>query len=215
MEQIEFPEIHNIESFVEVSGEVDEALKKSRDVRKVTDETTLSVAAEVLAEVDWVIKRAENERLEAGRPYREHSDAISTEFNELTSPLTGVKEKLQEEIDSYQEKKQEEVEKERKRQEKLAERRQERENKKAERQGRDPIIYTPPEIPDADTTIKLAGGGEIQGKKIRKYRVVDFSKLPDEFKQENKGACNKAAKSGVEEVPGLEFYYDKSNAITH
>lgn len=215
MDGFEFPEIKNLDSFVEVSGEVEEAVKKSRGVRKVTDETTLSVAAEVLAEVDWVMKRAENERLEAGRPYREHSDAISTEFNELTSPLTGVKERLQEEIDAYQEKKQEEVEKERKRQEKLAQRRQERENKKAERQGRDPIIHTPPDIPDADTTIKLSGGGQIQGKRVRKYRVVDFKKLPDKYKQENKGELNKAAKGGVEKVPGVEFYYDRSNAITH
>jgi predicted transcriptional regulator len=215
MNEIEFPEIKDIDSFVEVSEEVDEALKKSRGVRKVTDETTLSVAAEVLAEVDWVMKRSENERLEAGRPYRDHSDAVSAEFNELTSPLSGVKERLQEEIDAYQEKKQADIEKERQKHEKLAERRQERENKKAERQGRDPIIHTPPETPDADTTIKLAGGGQIQGKKVRKYRVIDFAKLPDEFKQENKGALNKAAKSGREDVPGLEFYYDKSNAITH
>ncbi len=215
MAEIKFPKIDEIDSFVEVSEEVDEALKKSRGVRKVTDETTFSVAAEVLAEVDWVMKRSESERLEAGRPYRDHSDAISTEFNELTSPLSGVKERLQEEIDAYQEKKQEEVEKERKRQEKLAERRQERENKKAERQGREPIIHTPPEIPDADTTIKLAGGGQIQGKRVRKYRVLDFEKLPDKYKQENKGELNKAAKGGVEEVPGVEFYFDKSNAITH
>ena len=211
---MDFPKVEELPVFIEVSEEVDAALEKSREVRKVKDETTLSVAAEVLVEVDWVLKKANNDRLEAGRPYRDFSDKISTEINELLSPLSGVKERLEEEINAYREQKQAEIEKERKRLEKLAQRRQERENRKAERQGREPIQHSAPEIPDAEVTIETSGGGKIQSKRVRKYRVVDFSKLPDEFKQPDKGALNKAAKSGAKDVPGVEFYFDRSNAIT-
>lgn len=209
-----FPDIKKSDEFKDAAKEVADAQSKAKGARKVTDETTLSVAAEILSEVDWVIKHAGDTRLELGRPYREHSDAISAEFNELTSPLTGIRAKLTEDIAAYRAEQQEKVEAERKRQEKLAERRQERENRKAEKQGRDPIEHKPPEIPDAPKTIKLAGGGEIQSKTVWKYEIEDKGMIPRKFLQPDKGAINKAVKGGTREIPGIRIYSDDSTAIS-
>lgn len=209
----EFAEIKELDEFKETAEEVADAQSKARGVRKVTDETTLSVAAEVLAEVEWVIRHAESTRLDLGKPYRDYSDKLGVEFKELVSPLGGIAEKLNEEITSFQVKRQEEVDKERARLQKLADRRQERENKKAERLGRDPIIHTPPEIPDAPKTIKLAGGGSIQSKDNWTYEIVDEDELPRELMQPNKGAINKRVKAGDRNIPGLRIYNAGTTAM--
>lgn len=210
---MKFPPIKKIKSFLKAQKEIARVQKKARDVRKITDETTLSVASEVLVDVVKVLKITNYDRLEEGKPYREHSDKISTEFNELLSPLEGIKAKLDEEISAYQAKKQEKVEKERERLEKLAEKRQERENKRAARAGRDPIQHSAPEIPDAPTTIKTAGGGQIQVKTLWKYEIEDEKELPRRFLKPDKDAINKAVKGGARNIPGVRIFPDNSNAI--
>jgi hypothetical protein len=44
--------------------------------------------------------------------------------------------------------------------------------------------------------------------KIRKYKIVDFAKLPDEYKLENAVLLNKVTKAGVPTIAGVEFYYE-------
>lgn len=212
-EKTKFPKITKLKEFADAVQEVEEAQSKAKGLREVTDKTSLSVAAEVLAEVEWVIRHAETVRLDLAKPYRDYSEELAREFGEAVSPLTGISERLQEEVTAFRIKQQKDIDAERARQQKLADRRQERENKKAERLGRDPIQHKPPEIPDAPTTIELSSGGSVQSKTVWKYEIEEEEKLPREFLQPDRGAINKAVKSGTREIPGVKIFPDGSTAL--
>ncbi len=49
---------------------------------------------------------------------------------------------------------------------------------------------------------------------IRKYRVVDFALLPDQYKVENSALLNKVVKAGIHEVPGVELWSEPIIAVT-
>jgi hypothetical protein len=65
----------------------------------------------------------------------------------------------------------------------------------------------------APKTVRV-GGGTAGFSKVRKYRIVDFAKLDDTYKLENKAMLNAAAKSGVKELAGVEFYLEDSVRVT-
>ena len=48
---------------------------------------------------------------------------------------------------------------------------------------------------------------------IKKYRVVDFALLPDQYKIENSALLNKVVKAGIHEIPGVEIYEEPIIAV--
>ncbi len=50
--------------------------------------------------------------------------------------------------------------------------------------------------------------------KIRKYRVIDFSLLPDQYKIENSALLNKVTKAGIPAIPGVELYLEEVMRVT-
>lgn len=209
IEGMEFPDAKVIPAYIELVEEVRTANLLGQKARPVKTDADLSTVVEILTKVEFVVRRADTLRKDMGRPYRGMADYLSKEVNELVSPLLAITERLGGEVSGYQREKQEAIDKERRKQERLAAKRQERENKRAEKEERDPIVMGAPEIADVPKTIETESGASITTKNIRKYRVLDFEKLPDRFKEEAKGELNKAAKGGEEDIPGvLEFYYD-------
>jgi hypothetical protein len=56
---------------------------------------------------------------------------------------------------------------------------------------------------------KTAG---VSYREIVKYEIIDFSKLPDEYKQENSGKINAAVKANIE-IPGIRIYSEKITVL--
>jgi len=50
--------------------------------------------------------------------------------------------------------------------------------------------------------------------KIRKYRVINFAELPDQYKIENSALLNKVVKAGIHEIPGVEIYLEDTLRTT-
>jgi len=49
---------------------------------------------------------------------------------------------------------------------------------------------------------------------IRKYRVVNFAELPDQYKIENSALLNKVVKAGIPSIPGVEIYNEETLRVT-
>ena len=60
-------------------------------------------------------------------------------------------------------------------------------------------------IPPTPTTIRtdLGSTGHMT---IKKYRVINFAELPDQYKIENSVLLNKVVKAGIPSIPGVEIY---------
>lgn len=63
-------------------------------------------------------------------------------------------------------------------------------------------------IQSAPTTVAGRSGGQTQTRIVKKYRVVDESKIPREYLVPNMAAITEALKAG-KEVPGAEVYEEK------
>ena len=54
--------------------------------------------------------------------------------------------------------------------------------------------------------------GNVQARKVWKYEIVDFSKIPDEYKEINSGKVREALRD-KKEIPGVRFYQDEVAAV--
>ena len=56
--------------------------------------------------------------------------------------------------------------------------------------------------------------GTLGKMKVRKYRVVNFAELPDQYKIENSALLNKVVKAGIPSIPGVEIYEEETLRVT-
>lgn len=170
-------------------------------------------AAEVLILVQDVDKEIEANRKASTKPLRDRKDLIDGAFNEMRGPVKGAREALKAAIGVFNKEERDRVAEAQAVLDQKAAEDQEAEDKAAKEEGREPVEIQAPDVTPAGAT--RTSTGTVAGTKVRKYCVTDFSKLSDEFKEENKGALNRAAKSGRESEPGVEFYYDEDGvAVT-
>lgn len=66
--------------------------------------------------------------------------------------------------------------------------------------------------PDAPARVRT-GIGMAHVVKVRKWRVVDFAMLPDQYKMENAGLLTKVVKAGIQDIPGVEIYEEETLAV--
>lgn len=67
-------------------------------------------------------------------------------------------------------------------------------------------VYVPPPIP---TKVQGVDGGKLQERKIFKWKVVDFAKVPDYLKMIDDKTLNAMARSkNTKEIPGIEWVED-------
>jgi len=63
-------------------------------------------------------------------------------------------------------------------------------------------------LPQIDNKVE-GNKGTIQFKKVSKYEIIDYKKLPIEYLQANPGAIWKAVQSGVKEISGCRIWEEE------
>ena len=75
-------------------------------------------------------------------------------------------------------------------------------------------LYAEPEPPPPPAPIEKpkaprgAQGKAARTRKVKKWRLIDKSELPDEYLMVDTAALNKAVKGGATKIPGIEIYED-------
>jgi len=179
----------------------------SRDIKAVAD---LKPATDDLSLISK-LKKSLNE-LKAGylKPIKAHIDSVNAAFASIIAPLDEADTSTRSKIIAYrqeQDRKAREVER-------INQLRMEAAEKEMKLKGEITesvnLIETPP-APPAHVRTEV---GTLGTMKIRKYRIINFTLLPDQYKIENSVLLNKVVKAGIPEIPGVEIYEEEVLRVT-
>jgi len=147
-------------------------------------------------------------RIEYLTPLKEYTDTINNAFKELTDPLSKADGIMRQKVLVFNQ----EQERIRREAEDLA--RQEKEI--AERRARlngEASKYVPEPMPAIADQREVTDLGESNTRKVRKWEVEDFSKVPDECKVINSGYVTKLVKAGIVSIPGIKIWEEKTLVV--
>ncbi len=184
---------------------------KAREIEEtanslVVDEAGSVTATEILGQIASIKKRAEEVRKTLVKPLQDKVNEINARFKEALQPVVNADAVLRAKLQAFREKQERERREAEERLRKLMEKEQKKAEKKAEKKGEAPPPPPPmPVLPEPPRAIKTEAG-TVFTKKVLKWRVVDFAKVPDEYKMIDDKAVNTAIKYGTREIPGLEIY---------
>jgi len=164
-------------------------------VASVEDVDKASIFLKKLRDTERMI---EAKRLEFTKPLNQSLRAINASFKNVTQPLASARIVLTQKVVTWKTAERERLEKEEARRRKI----QEAHEKKGH-EVKAPVVL---EIPENKI-------GNTQTRKVWKYKVVDFSKIPDDFKSINQVAINQAIRQGVREIKGIEIYQEEQLSI--
>ncbi len=213
----ELTQLANTTDFVKIRPELDPAyvaltteaagLLKYAESRTINSDTDIVTATEDLGLIGKLMKAIEDLRKQYVQPLNDHVKAINATFRVLTELIDKANQITREKILAYKA----EIERKRKEAEEINRLRMEAAQKEAALNGTGEISESinlveapPPAVVKVHTET-----GSLGTMKVRKYRILDFAKLPDQYKIENSILLNKVTKAGIPEIPGVEFYFEE------
>jgi hypothetical protein len=155
----------------------------------VTDKTTAVQAQQMGVELKDIEKKAEKIRKEIVKPYNDHVSEINKYAKEILKPVAEAKRIIGDKAATWQK-----AENER-----IAEKNRKAEEKEREK-AKDTGMPAAPTAPQEKESV-------VQTMTVWKYEITDESLIPREYLQVDKGAIQKAVKSGgVRNIPGVRIY---------
>jgi len=142
----------------------------------------------------------EQKRLKITKPLNQSLKEINNTFKQLKEPLIEARTYLTRKIIDWKTIEQKRLEVEETRRRKIQE--------AHEAKGHEvkaPIVLERPEN-------KI---GNTQTRKVWTFEVVDFSKLPNEYKSLDQVAVNQAIRNGIKEIKGLRIYQEEKLSIVN
>jgi len=198
---------------IEVQNFYEEALKLQSYASQRVIATTedLKPATDDLSIIAKVKKALETKRKDYVQPIQEHIKAINDTFKTLSQPI--------EEADRITRKKILEYQQEQDRKHREAEEINRAKYDLAQREaalndtGEITVDTTQLEvIPEAPKRI-YTDMGMVGQRMIRKWEVVDFSQVPDEYKMIDAGKVTKLVKAGIGGIAGIRIYEEPTLAV--
>jgi len=153
-----------------------------------------------LKKVRDVESNIEQKRLKITKPLNQSLKEINNTFKQLKEPLIEARTYLTRKIIDWKTIEQKRLEVEETRRRKIQE--------AHEAKGHEvkaPIVLERPEN-------KI---GNTQTRKVWTFEVVDFSKLPNEYKSLDQVAVNQAIRNGIKEIKGLRIYQEEKLSIVN
>ena len=182
-------------------------LKEFAESRVITCNDDLKPANDDLVIIRKIKKGMEAKRKDYLSPFQNHVKEVNEAYKTLMEPIEQADKITTDKMlafDAEQKRKRREVEAIEA--EKLALARREAELKGGEITVDLTPIEKPELAPDRIRT-EMGSSGHMT---IRKYRVINFTELPDQYKIENSALLNKVVKAGIPSIPGVEIYTEET-----
>ena len=186
------------EKDVKVIEEETSLLLKQADSYVIKSAQDADSASEFRRKIKDVENRIEAKRLEFTKPLNQSLSAINETFKKLSRPLKEVRESLTGRILDWWRTENDRLAKEEERRRKIQDA-----HERAGHEVKAPIILERPETKMGDTQVR----------KVWNWELIDFSKVPDIYKEINRVAINQAIRNGAREIPGLEIFQEESLSI--
>lgn len=155
-------------------------------------------------------KAIEAKRKEYVSPLLDHTKAINEFFRFLTAPLDTADKTVNDKVLAYRQT----IEAKRREEERINALRLEAAQAEMKLKGEltEPVSLV--EVSPAALSKVRTDLGSMGVVKVRKYRVVNFAELPDQYKIENSALLNKVVKAGIPSISGVEIYSEDSLRVT-
>lgn len=191
------------ETDLEVIAFYNEALKLKdyAERRTITTADDLKPATNDLSIISKVKKALEEKRKEYVKPLQDHVKEINDAFKILMEPIETADTVTRNKILAFQ-LNQKLIREE---QERINALRLEAAKREKELTGELTTVDLVEVIQEAPRRVST-DMGTIGQRMIRKYRVVNFALLPDQYKIENSALLNKVVKAGIPSIEGVEIY---------
>jgi len=185
-------------------------LREYAAVRVIATDADLKPATEDLSIIAKVKKALAEKKADYLKPIKTHIDAVNAAFTSIIAPLDEADIITREKVKDYRVA----VEKRRLEAEEINRRKQELARREAAFNGTGEITIdtTPVEAP-APVSRVVTDLGTASTMKIKKWELVDFKAVPDEFKMLDSGKVTKLVKAGGT-IPGIRVYEDESIRVT-
>ena len=187
------------EKEVKVIEEETSLLLKQADSYVIISAQDVDLASEFLSEVKGLENRIEAKRLEFTKPLNQSLKAINETFKKLSKPLVDARQIVAIRILDWRKVENDRIAKEEERRRKIQDA-----HERAGHEVKAPIILEKLEKRMGDT----------QARKVWNWEIVDFSKVPDIYKEINRVAINQAIRNGVREISGLNIFQEESLSIS-
>lgn len=210
---------------VQVKPDLDPAyialVKQTQDLRayamamQVDSPEGVKKATEDLSLISSVKRALEDCRKRYTTPLDEYKRTIQDTFKAVSTPLDEADANLRSKLKVY-DKKQEAIKAEAARIDALRKAADDAAAKLAETTGEAVTPQpAPAPLPTAQPVEKVfTDVGNLNMRTVKKWKLVDFSKVPDKYKQLNETLISKVVKAGEPDIPGIEIYPEKEPVIT-
>lgn len=179
--------------------------------RVIVTDADLTPATQDLSIIAKVKKALVASKADYLKPIKAHVDAVAAAFASITIPLDEADTITRNKVKDYRAA----VEKRRLEAEEINRQKQELAQREAAFSGTgETTVDTTPVVVPVPVNHVRTDMGAVGTMKVRKYRVVDFAKLPDQYKIENSALLNKVVKAGIPEIPGVEIYSEETIRVT-
>ena len=178
--------------------------------RIIATDIDLKPATEDLSIIAKVKKALAEKKAEYLKPIKTHIDDVSAAFASIMLPLDEADSVTRKKVKDYRD----EVEKRRQEAEEINRQKQELARREAafSATGEITIDTTPVEVPMPIGRV-ITDLGTAGTMKVKKWELVDFKAVPDEFKMLDAGKVTKLVKGGGT-IPGIRVYEEESIRIT-
>jgi hypothetical protein len=197
--------------FLQLRGEAHRLLMyaESRVIESAADAKS---ATDDLGLISLAKKSIEDNRQRYVRPLNEYVKTVNATFKALSDPVEQADKITRSKILAYRAA----AEEQRRKAEEINRQKEELARKEAEFNGTGEVTIdtTPVIVPEAQPNHIRADMGTAGTIKTRKARVIDFALLPDAYKLPNEKLLATAARTGVQSIPGVEFYVEESLRVT-
>ena len=206
-EKIPFEIIHpETELGVDYLGDIAAAVQESKQLHIITD-GHVDKAAFYIKHFKQVKKNIETVRKQIVEPYNRKIRSINKDFKAIINAFESEPERLGSELTDYMRKKRE---------------LEEIERAKEQRELDDALIkeaeiFDDESVLDVDTKVEIRrqklDTQHLTTMRVKRWRLIDFDKVPREFLLLDEAALNKIRKAdefdAVSNIPGIEFYTDE------
>lgn len=198
------------EQLSELKDSVSTAITESQEIEVVISDMDVESASHYVKNFNTIRKRAEELRKTEVAPLNEEVKHINNIFKDLISPVEAEESRLKTLLLAYSKRK---AEIERQKVQEERKRREEEALNQAIAEGRNevPVI---PEVITAKLTLSGRNSSGVGTMRVPKWEVVDFSRVPDEYKIINEKLLNSIRKvagtEAVSNIPGIRFYFEET-----
>lgn len=183
---------------------------------EVDSDESAQLAVDMDRQAQQAMKSLEEQRKRWVKPLQDHVKQINADFKPYVAKAEAVRSALRGKLIAWQKKKDEEIRKanEAKRREEMARALEESEQLEAE--GHNDLAKEKLDRALTPHPSKLVEKGRTRGvmgssakvSKFWTYRIVDQSKIPNQYMKPDLGALRKAVNGGERSIPGLEIYQE-------